>query len=253
MKHLSDLHVQEKCHECNLRGNGFFCELPIQDVERFASIKITRGFAKGAMLFVEGQPCTGVFMLCKGRVKLSTCSREGKVIILEIVEPGDLLGLSAAISGVDHETTAEVLEPCQVNYVKTSELLLFLQTNPRASFNAARQLGRNYRTAHRQICSFGFSDSVVDKLAKLFLGWSTGDNGPGPSGAVQLRNSFTHEDIAEMIGTSRETVTRALRYFREQELLTLKGPQLVIHDRQRLEDRFGTCAGDLAIAHVRVV
>jgi CRP/FNR family transcriptional regulator len=238
MKSHLDLRIQEKCQECDLRRKGFFCGLSEKDLEGFEALKVTKACPKGTMLFVEGQPSNGVYMLCRGRVKLSTCSQEGRVIILEIAEAGDIIGLSAAVNGADYETTAEVLELSQVNYVKTSDLLRFLKGNPEACLNAARQLSRNYQTAYRQICSLGLSDSVSDKLAKLFLGWS--GNGSGSNGRVQLKNLFTHEELGEMIGASRETVTRALKHFREHNLITLKGSDLVIHDRQRLKAAIGS-------------
>ncbi len=238
MRVLNNLRIEDRCQDCDLRNKGFFCQFSTADLERFETIKITKACAKGTMLFVEGQPSTGVFMLCQGKVKLSTCSAEGKIIILEIAGPGDVLGLSAAVNGDDYETTAEVLDMCQVNYVHTTDLLRFLQSSPEACLNAARQLSRNYQTAYRQICALGLSDSVVDKLAKLFLGWS--GNGNGVNGRVHLKNFFTHEEIAEMIGSSRETVTRALKYFREHDLLTMKGSDLVIHDRQRLKAAIGS-------------
>lgn len=241
MKVSYDLQIQDKCQSCSLRSKNFFCDLNDADLERFESITVTKAYTKGTMLFVEGQPSKGVYMLCQGRVKLSTCSRDGKIIILGIAEPGDLLGLSAAVNDGEYETTAEVLELCQVNYVNTTDLLKFLQTNPQACLNAAKQLSRNYHTAYEQICSLGLSDSVADKLAKLFLGWS--GNGTGPSGAVHLKNFFTHEEMAEMIGSSRETVTRALKAFREQNLITLKGSDLVIHDRKRLKATIGLRGG----------
>lgn len=241
MKVVHDVQIQDKCENCDQRSQNSFCQLPAADLTWFESIKVTKAYSKGMMLYLEGEPSNGVFVLCQGRVKLSTCSQDGKVLILGIAEPGEVLGLSAAVNGVDYETTAEVLELCQVNYVKTPELLRFLQSNPRACLNAARQLSRNYQAAYRQICALGMSDSVSDKLAKLFLAWS--GNGSGGNGTVRLRNCFTHEEIAEMIGASRETVTRALKYFREHDLITLKGPDLVIHDRQRLKALIGTRGG----------
>ncbi len=259
MKSLNKLHVHDKCESCGLRDNDFFCGLSDEDLKQFESIKITKTFPKGANLFVEGQAVKGVYMLCQGKVKLSTCSTYGKIIILDVCEPGDILGLSAAINGSDYETTAQVLDDCQVNYVKTSDLLRFLQTHPQACLNAARQLGRNYQTAYRQICALGLSDSVSDKLAKLFLGWSRNGkctnghtngngngngnghaNGNGKVDSVHLKNFFTHEEMAEMIGASRETVTRALKFFRENDLITLRGSDLIIHDRKRLKAAIGT-------------
>lgn len=233
MKVAQDLIIEEKCQKCDLGNESYFCNLQPDDLEQFASIKVTKVYPKGTMLFIEGQPACGVYMLCQGKVKLSTCSPDGKVIILGIAEPGDLVGLSAVLDGTEYETTAEVMELCQVDYVARPEMLRFLAENPRACLNAARQLSRSYQTAYRQVCALGLSDSVAGKLAKLFLGWS--GNGHGGDGRVQMKNYFTHEEIAEMIGSSRETVTRALKYFREQDLITLKGSNLVIHDRQRLK------------------
>ena len=238
MKGFPDQRIQDKCQTCGLRREGFFCQLADTGLRGFESLKVTKAYPKGTMLFVEGQPSNGVYMLCKGKVKLSTCSEDGKMIILEIADAGAVLGLSAAVNGSDYETTAEVVESCQVNYVKTSDLLRLLKSNPEACLNAARQLSRNYQTAYRQVCSLGMSFSATDKLAKLFLDWT--GNGSGVDGRVHLKNSFTHEEMAEMIGTSRETVTRALKYFRQQDLITLKGSNLVIHDRQRLKASIGS-------------
>ena len=237
MKTSRDLHVQYKCHECERPGEGFLCQAPGTDRTAFDEIKVTKVYSKGTLLFVEGQAATAVYMLCQGKVKLWTCSRDGKVIILDVVEAGDVLGLSAALNGAEYEATAEVLELCQVNYIKTPDLLRYLHKNPEACLNAARQLSRNYQTAYRQVCSLGLSDSVVDKLARLFLDWC--GTARSQSGSVHLKNPFTHEDMAEMIGTSRETVTRALKYFRDEGLISVKGSDLVIHDRQRLTETIG--------------
>ena len=241
----NDIRIEHKCLDCELRGSKFFCDLTAHDIQLFDAIKVTKAYPKGTTLFVEGQPSNSVYVLCQGKVKLSTCSPDGKIIILGIAEPGEILGLSSAINGIEYEATAETLELCQVNYVQTGDFVRFLESNSNACLSVARQLSRNYHTAYSQICALGLSESVADKLAKLFLNWSRNSiaiaNGNGS--AMHLKNFFTHEEIAEMIGTSRETVTRVLRYFRENEILTLKGSNLVIHDRQRLKSVVGTRGG----------
>jgi CRP/FNR family transcriptional regulator, cyclic AMP receptor protein len=233
MKVLNGSSIEEKCVRCGLGSDIYFCDLPREDLERLGSIKVSKNYLKGEMLFVEGQPAGGVYMLCQGKVKLSTCSEDGKVIIIGIAEPGDLIGLSAVLAGTEYEVSAEVMEVCRADFVPAGDILRFLAGSPRASLNAARQLNRSYRTAYTQVCSLGSSDKVAGKLAKLVLGWT--GNGHGGNGRVEIKNSFTHEEIAEMVGSSRETVTRALKYFREQKLITIKGSSLVIHDRQRLK------------------
>lgn len=216
-----------------MRGSDFFCNLKSDNLKAFESFKITNAYPKGSTLYMQGQRTNGVYILCQGRVKLSTCSKDGKVIILHIAEPGEVLGLSSAISNTVHLATAEVLEPCQVNFVKKEDFLAFIKTNPEACLSAVRQLGQNYQNAYFQICSLGLSNSVADRLASLFLGWCKefceGHN------TVHLKISYTHEEIAQMIGTSRETVTRLLKDFKERRLISLKGSDLVIHDKRRLE------------------
>lgn len=218
-----------------------FSEIPPDARRHLAAIKFARSYPKGAFIFVQGQPSTSVYLLTEGKVKLSTCSRVGKVMIVQIAEPGDILGLSSAFCGAEHETSAEALETCHVDTIETSEFLKFLHISPEACLFAAKQLGSNYQKAHRQICALGLSDSVFDRVAKLFLSWSGGDMNNGHH--VRIDNFFTHEEIAGMIGSSRETVTRTLKAFRERELITVRGREAVIHDRRRLMAAIGTHRG----------
>jgi CRP/FNR family transcriptional regulator, cyclic AMP receptor protein len=238
MKVLKNFSVQRKCDNCEIRSESFFCNLPESDLKIFESLKITNAYPKGTTLFMEGQPSNGIYMLCQGRVKLSTCSRDGKVIILHIAGPGEVLGLSPSVSDSIHVATAEVIEPCQVNFIRNDDFLRFLQQNPQACMSAVRQLSQNYQTAYLQICSLGLSTSVADKLAKLFLGWCEANGCAGNS--VHLKVSYTHEEIAEMIGTSRETVTRLLKEFKERNLVTRRGSDLIIHDKEMLEAGIGS-------------
>ena len=218
-------------------SSGFFCSLQPDTLENLEALRISNLYPRGSLLFVEGQTAQGVYILCSGKVKLSTCSRDGKIIILQIAEAGEVLGLSAVVSGSLYEATAEVIESCQISFVRRGDFLRLLRHNTDACLSAAQQLSRNYLTAHGQICSLGLSSSVADKLAKLFLGWCA-SNGSG-NGSVHLKIHYTHEEIAEMIGTSRETVSRLLKNFRERKLVSLKGSDLIIHDRRRLESIAG--------------
>lgn len=228
MKALNNFKIQHRCLDCNLRLEDFFCNLSESSRQTFESLKITNAYPKGATLFMEGHPANGIYMLCQGRVKLSTCSRDGKVIILQIAEAGEILGLSAVVSELDYETTAEVLEPCQVNFVRKEDFLRFLAQNTEACFSAVKQISGKYHTTYTQVRSFGLSHTAADKLAKLLLEWSKSySNG---NGTIHLKISYTHEEIAEMIGTSRETVTRILKDFRNRKLISLKGSDLIIHD-----------------------
>jgi len=110
MRFPSSLQVIENCKDCALQSEGFFCHLSKDALQTLESIKLTNTYPKGAVLFFEGQSPRGVFMLCRGRVKLSVCSADGKMLILRIAEPGEMLGLSAVVSDLLYKATAETLE-----------------------------------------------------------------------------------------------------------------------------------------------
>ena len=238
MKKRSIIEIQHKCLNCDMRTDGFFCNFSDPVLQSFYALKITNSYPKGATLFYEAEASNGVYMLCQGRVKLSTYSKDGRALILRIAEAGELLGLSASISDSVHEATAEMIEPCQINFVRKADLLRFLRENADAGLNALLQLSRNYHAAYIQACSLGLSSTVGDKLIKLLLNWCINTN--GNNGEVHLKVAFSHEEMAEMIGTSRETVTRLLKEFRELDLITLKGSDLCIHDRTKFEAAIGT-------------
>jgi CRP/FNR family transcriptional regulator, cyclic AMP receptor protein len=218
-----------------------FSDIPDDARRHLDSIKFAKSYPKSSLIFVQGQPSKSLYLLTDGKVKLSTCSPVGKVMILQIAGSGDILGLSSAFCGTEHETSAEALETCHVDCIETSEFLKFLRISPEACLIAAKQLSSNYQKAHRQICALGLSDSVFDRVAKLFLSWSGGEKNDAVH--VRINNFFTHEEIAGMIGSSRETVTRTLRAFRERDLITVKGREAVIHDRRKLQAAIGTHRG----------
>src|SRR5215469_2706856 len=103
------LQIIENCLACPHREEHLFCNLPEPSVRALAAITSSAAYPKGATLFVEGQLARGVFILCSGRVKLSTSSADGKTLILRISEPGEVLGLPASVTGTCYELTADVI------------------------------------------------------------------------------------------------------------------------------------------------
>ncbi len=238
----NNIDVQHKCENCEFRTDNFFCDLNSSNLKLFQSLKITNAYPKGSTLFMQGHPSNGVYILCQGRIKLSTSLEDGKVLILHIAEPGEILGLSTSVMDSNHIATAEVMEDCQVNFVKNDDFLAFLRNNSDACLSAVKQLSKSYNTAHLQICSLGLSRTVKDKLATLFLGWckASCDDHKG----IHLKVSYTHEEIAQMIGSSRETVTRILKDFKDQRLISIEGSSLTVHDRDKLADSIGSGTTD---------
>ena len=231
------LPIIENCLICNLRSERFFCDLPKTALAAFEKIKYSSAGPPGAVLFVEGQAPRGMYVVCRGRVKLSTTSREGKTLILRIAEPGEVLGLHATVSGKPYELTAEALQASQLNFVKRDDFLHFLEEHGDACLRAAQHLSQNCQSAYEMIRSLGLSHSVTEKMARLLLEWS--EQGENTKDGVRIKIALTHEEIAQLVGTSRETVTRVLSDFRKQQIAQLRGSTLLIRNKPALEKLVG--------------
>lgn len=228
------LDIIESCLACKMRAEHIFCDLTPAALQSFESIKYATAYPKGAVLFVEGQTPRGIFVLCKGRVKLSICSTDGKTLILKIAEPGEVLGLSATVSGKPYELTSETVDPCQVNFVKREDFLRFLKEHSEACLRVAEQLSEKYNSACREIRALGLSHSAGEKLAKLLLEWSI-RNGEATRSEPRVKLALTHEEIAQMIGTSRETVTRLFADLKKRQIVQSKGSTLLIRNKAALK------------------
>jgi CRP/FNR family transcriptional regulator len=233
MKGPYGLELNDGCKSCKHKTNGFFCELAPSSVKDFDAIKSTAAYPKGALLFVEKQDARGVYALCEGEVKLSISSPEGKIMILRIARAGELLGLMAAMAGQPYEVTAETIHPCQVAFVRREDFLRFVATHPDASQHVVRQMSAQYRGACEQLRTVGLSASAQEKLARLLLTWTEGIQQTKEGTRIKL--PLTHEEIAEFIGTTRETVTRTLSDFKVRHLVAIQGSTLMIPNRAALE------------------
>ncbi len=224
----------ESCFGCKLRSGNYFCSAFSQEsLETFNQIKHAAVFPEGAVMFVQGQSPRGIFMLCQGQAKLSTTSRDGKTFILRIVRAGEVLGLEAAIIGQPYELTAETMQPCQLNFVNLKDFLRFLEVHRDTCLHAVRHISRNCQDAYDVVRSIGLSRSVSERVARLLLASAT--DGRVANGVVHARLSLTHEDIAQLVGTSQETITRTLSAFRKKDIVEFKGSSLIIHNKPALE------------------
>lgn len=225
------LEIIERCDTCRGNGSRGFCDLPDETLRALDAVKFTTLYPRGALLFVEGQPARGVYVLCSGRAKLSATSSDARVIITRLARCGEILGLGAALSGAPYEVTAETLEPAQVNFIRREDFLRVLSGHPEASMRAAEQLGRNYSAAVEQVRMLGLSYSAAAKLARFLLE----GGGVGDVREDRIKLALTHEEIGQLIGASRETVTRLFSEFKHDKLIQVKGSTLHLSDRPALE------------------
>ena len=230
------LDILDSCLTCKVRESSFFCHLPRVALQKFDKLKSVATYPKGAFLFMEGQICRGVFVLCQGRVKLFASSSEGKNVILRVAHPGEVLGLSAAVAGRPYLATAKTIEPAQANFVVCEDFLTFLRQHGEAALRAAQVLSYYYYAAYETIRTLGIAHSASEKLAHLILGWPASTEQRAEGGKpTPINIPFTHAEIAEMIGSSRETVERLLSALKRRHVIRLSGSTLTILNRAALE------------------
>ena len=227
-----EMRIIDNCLSCPARKERFFCGLPMPDLQKLNDLKSTALYPKGAMLFIEGQPPRGVFILCGGKAKLSASSKEGKTIITRICKSGDVIGLSASMLDRPYEVTAEMIEPGQVNFMSRESLLALVKESSELAFRIGQQVSLSYFNACEEIRTLGISRSPAEKFAKLLLSWYPEEQ---TNGGAQVKVTFTHGEIAEMIGTTRETVTRLFTEFTKKKLLQRIWATLLFRNKPALE------------------
>lgn len=226
------LEIIENCLSCAHREERLFCNLPPTAVESLAAITSSAVYPRGATLFVEGQAPRGVFILCSGKIKLSTTSADGRTLILRIAEPGEVLGLPGTVTGKAYELTADVVEPSQANFISRNDFIQFLRKHGEAALRVAQQLGETYHSAIGEMRMIGLSHSAEEKLARFLLEQSAEqDKGKDQ---VRFTMAFTHEEIGQMIGATRETVSRLFADFKRKNLVQVKGSSITIASRAAL-------------------
>jgi CRP/FNR family transcriptional regulator, cyclic AMP receptor protein len=233
MKTPYGLEVIESCLTCPHKDR-LFCNLAPGTLALLDSISSHATYPKGAILFVEGQEPRGVFVICNGRVKLSASSPGGKSLILRIALPGEVIGLPGTISGKPYEATAEAQEPIQVNFIPRKPFLEFLRAHGEVALKVAETLSDIYYATYREVRCLGLSGSAEEKLAWFLLDFAA--RRASDDGQTRVVLTLTHEEIAEIIGSSRETVTRLFSDFKRKGFVQVHGSTLVLVDKTGLRE-----------------
>jgi CRP/FNR family cyclic AMP-dependent transcriptional regulator len=221
------------CMDCDYRSLRMFCNLSPDALREFSILGVQFTASPGSILFREGDPAAHVTVLCEGQVKLFCTSSEGKTLILKIAMGGDILGLSSAISGTVNEVTAETLAPSQIKIIPNESFLRFLEKHCEASMHVAESLSEQYRTAFFDARRLALSTSVRARLISVLLDWGRA----AACGRTEMRFhlTLTHEELASLAGTSRETVTRTLGSLQRERLIEIRGSSVTISDPEKLE------------------
>jgi CRP/FNR family transcriptional regulator len=154
---LMESATQPSCYYCEFRPDRLFCDMPVDALQLLDTVKSLAIHPKGSVLFAEGRPARGIFVLCDGRAKLSICSETGKRLMLCIAGPGEVLGLGAAMSGTPYEISAELLDTSQVMFIRRKDLLKFLREHSDLCIRVVQMLSQDLHAAYERVRSIGLA------------------------------------------------------------------------------------------------
>ena len=189
--------------------------------------------SRGSVLFAEGEPARGVYILRTGRASVAISSSEGRVAILRLVQSGDVLGLNAVLRNSTYEVTVKILAASRVNFISRTELMELMENSDTAALAVIKLLSRELEQLTDRARSLLLPQTARARLAQLLLQLSK----EGPEGRSRaIDKVFTHEEVAQMICTSRETVSRLLASLGRRGIIRITSDSILIRDRADLEE-----------------
>ena len=189
---------------------------------------------RGKVLFAEGEPAQGVFILRTGRAMVSISSSEGRVVTLRVAQHGDVLGLNSVLRNGSFNTTVKALEACRTSFISRTEILDLIERSQPAVQAISQMLSREVAELTERARSLLLPQTASAKLARLLLEWCE-QSGTSKSDTIEIRRTFTQEEIAHMICSSRETVTRLLSNFNRGEIIHVISDSILILNRAALQ------------------
>ena len=206
----------------------------IREIPGSKDMKLSSLHPRGAVLFSQGQQARGVYVLHSGRAKVSISSSEGKVLILRIAQAGNLLGLNSALKGSPYDATVETLEPCRTDFISRTDFIALLDRSKKARIGVSDALSSELTELVEHARSLLLPKSTREKLARLLLRWCDASEEARPEG-ILVNPGLTHEEIAQMICASRETVTRLFAELKRKRIVSLAHNAIFVHNRKALE------------------
>jgi len=205
---------------------------PLRAIPGIDRVSRSRIYPRGAVVFHEGHSARGIYVLSSGRAKVSISSADGRKVIIRIATGGEVLGLYAGLTGRPFEATAEMVEGGRIDFISRQDLLNLLGQQS-FGLDLVEMFSRQFSDFVDHTRMLALSETALEKLARLILKWGQ-DFGERTSEGIQVRIALTQEEIAQIIGASRETVTRLFSVLKRDQIIRVKRDALWIRDNDAL-------------------
>jgi len=181
---------------------------------------------RGKVLFAEGEPARGVYILRTGSATVSISSIDGRIVTPRVARAGDVLGLNSVLASSSYEATVKTLEPCRTDFIPRAELVELIEKSHAGARAILKILSHELTELTERTRSLLLPQTASARLARLLLEWSKKSD--------RIDRVFTHEEIAQMICSSRETVTRTLASLGRRKIIEITSDSILIRDNATL-------------------
>ena len=213
-----------------------FTELNDDTLEQISKIGIRKIFKKDSVVLFEHETGAALFVIVEGRVKISRVSDDGREVILTILNDSDFFGEMAILDGLSRSANVTAMEDSELYIIQRNDFITLLQTHPEISIALLKELAQRMRAADLKIKSLSLKDAE-GKVATVILQLAD-DVGKIKNGAVEIEKLPLQHDLANMAGTSRETISRTLHSLVKKQFIDLKGSKLRILNYEKFKEQF---------------
>ncbi|HYF74990.1 MAG TPA: Crp/Fnr family transcriptional regulator [Candidatus Nitrosocosmicus sp.] len=217
-----------------LRQISIFSELRDEYLEKIHKISLLRKYGKGRIIIMEGEPGEAFFYVKSGLIKISKLSSDGREHILHILNEGHIFAEVTLFNKTVYPATAEVLEDAEIGVIKNEDLEKVIMQNPELSLQLIKYLNKRLVEAHMKIRNLALYDTygrTAQALVKL-----AEDYGKSSSKGIELDLNISRQELANIVGTTRETVIRALTAFKKEHSIDIDKNTITIIDVERLAE-----------------
>jgi CRP/FNR family transcriptional regulator len=217
-----------------LKKVDVFDELDEQHLQKIAPLVSLHRFAEKQVIYMPSDPRARLYAIVSGKVKLAEVSPEGKELVLSVLGKGDVFGELCLFDHGPHYTLATALEDSEIFTIRCSDLANFMAEDPALVKAIGKHVGEKIRALEQKLSELVFKD-VSQRLAGLLLDLAHDYGRKLPSGERVIEMKITHQDLAGLIGSTRETTTTTLNHFRESGLIDFRRREIIVRDMEGLE------------------
>jgi CRP-like cAMP-binding protein len=216
-----------------LSKNQLLSRLAPHELRELLSLATIERLRADDAVFHKGDPGDRLYAILSGRVRINTVSRDGKEILLNILEPGEVFGEIAVLDGKMRTAGARAMVPTELVRIGRAEFLPFLERHPRLCLRLIEVLCERLRWTSDIIEDTIFLD-IQRRLSKRLLTLIERQGRPVETG-VKIDMKLSQEDLANMLGVTRESVNKGLRALEERDIISRQGRYIVVHDIEALK------------------